>query len=211
MLLGYVLALCLDAVAGLVAGEPEGWRARAVIDLLSSNAKAGGEGRWFITRLGELASKRANALGDQALILCDGGWCLPGEARVMPDIQDNDPIGAERWRELAGFAVVSTELSRRLDPTKELLKDLDGSPGSDASRMADNYRADGDACLQRRNRRHVGRFPDQPPCVSTSGSAGTEGRRSGSSPGCEVPSDTGRAPDCSVRHPRVVLPTGTRR
>ena len=128
LLLGYVLALCLDAVAGLVAGQPEGWRARAVIDLLSSNAKSGSEDRWFITRLGDLASKRVNALGDQALILCDDGWRLPGEARVMPDVQDDDPIGAKRWREHAGFAVVSTELSRRLDATSELLTDFDGSP-----------------------------------------------------------------------------------
>ena len=46
----------------------------------------------------------------------------------MPNIQDDNPIGAARWREHAGFAVVSTELSGRLDASGELLTDLDGSP-----------------------------------------------------------------------------------
>ena len=128
LLLDYVLVLCLDAAAGLVEGKPEGWRARAVIDLLSSTATASGEDWWFIARLCDLASERDNALCDQTLILCDDGWRLPGEARVMPDVQDDDPIGAERWRERAGFAVVSTELSGRLDATRGLLTDLDGSP-----------------------------------------------------------------------------------
>ena len=128
LLLNYVLGLCLDAVTGSVTRQPEGWRARAVIDLLSSTARAGGENWWFITRLRDLASERGNALGDQALILCEDGWRLPGEARVMPNIQDDDRIGAERWRDRAGFAIVSTELSGRLDATTELLKELDGSP-----------------------------------------------------------------------------------
>ena len=128
LLLDYVLGLCLDAVGGLVEGQPEGWRARAVIDLLSSTATAGGENWWFITRLCDLASERGNALGDQALILCEDGWRLPGEARVMPNIQDDDRIGAERWRDRAGFAIVSTELFGRLGATTELLGDLDGSP-----------------------------------------------------------------------------------
>ena len=127
-LLQYVLGLCLDAVYSLVAGPPEGWRARAVIDLLSSCAAAHGEDWWFITRLSALASQNGNALGDQALMLCDDGWRPPGQARVMPNIQDDDPIGAARWREHAGFAVVSTELSGRLDASRELLTDLDGSP-----------------------------------------------------------------------------------
>ena len=128
LLLDYVLDLCLDAVTGLVAGPPEVWRARAVIDLLSSTATVGGEHWWFIVRLRDLALERGNALSDQALILCDDGWRLPGDARVMPDIRDDDPIGAERWRDHAGFAVVSTELSGRLDATRELLTALDGSP-----------------------------------------------------------------------------------
>ena len=128
LLLDYVLVLCLDAVGGLIEGQPEGWRARAVIDLLSSTATAGGEDRWFIARLRDLASERGNALCDQTLILCDDGWRLPGEARVMPDVRHDDPIGAERWRDHAGFAVVSTELSGRLEAARELLTDLDGSP-----------------------------------------------------------------------------------
>ena len=128
LLLNYVLDLCLDAVTGLVAGQPAAWRARAVIDLLSSTATVGGEDWSFIIRLRDLASRRGKALGDQTLILCDDGWHLPGEARVMPNVQDEDPIGAERWREHAEFAVVSNELSGRLDTTRKLLTDLDGSP-----------------------------------------------------------------------------------
>ena len=115
LLLDCVLALCLDAVTGLVTRQPEGWRARAVIDLLSSTAPASGEDGWFRARLRDLASERGNALRDQALVLCDDGWRLPGESRVMPNVQDDDPIGAEHWRDYAGFAIVSNELSARLD------------------------------------------------------------------------------------------------
>ena len=128
LLLDYVLDLSLDAVTGLVDRQPEGWRARAVIDLLSSTATVGGEDWWFIVRLRDLASERGNPLCDQALILCDDGWRLPVEARVMPDVPGDDPIGAECWRDHAGFAVVSTELSGRLAATRELLTDLGGSP-----------------------------------------------------------------------------------
>ena len=127
LLLDFLLGLCLDVVTRLVTGPPEGWRARAVIDLLSSTAPAGGENWWFITRLRDLASERGNALGDQALILCEDGWRLPGEARVMPNVEDDDRIGAEQWRDRAGFAIVSTELSGRLDAAAELLGDLGGS------------------------------------------------------------------------------------
>ena len=128
LLLDNVLDLCLDAVAGLAEGQPESWRARAVVDLLSSTATVGGEDWWFIARLRDTASKRGNALCDQALILCDDGWRLPSEARAMPDVHGDDPIGAACWRAHAGFAVVSTELSGRLDATRELLTELDGSP-----------------------------------------------------------------------------------
>ena len=127
-LLQYVLGLCLDAVCNLVVGPPEGWRARAVIDLLSSSAAVHGEDWSFITRLSALASQNGNALGDQALMLCDDGWRPPDQVRVMPNIQDDDPIGAARWREHVSFAVVSTELSGRLEASRELLTDLDGSP-----------------------------------------------------------------------------------
>ena len=128
LLLDCVLTLCLDAVTGLVARQPEGWRARAVIDLLSCTAPASGEDGWFRARLRDLASERGNALRDQALILCDDGWRLPGDSRVMPNVQDDDRIGAEHWRDHAGFAIVSNELSARLDPTRELLRELGGSP-----------------------------------------------------------------------------------
>ena len=47
---------------------------------------------------------------------------------MMPNVQDDDRIGAEHWRDHAGFAIVSNELSARLDPTRELLRELGGSP-----------------------------------------------------------------------------------
>ena len=128
LLLESVLDLCMDAACETVAGQPEGWRARAVIDLLSSTATIGGEEWWLIAKLCDRASARGNALENKALVLCDDGWRLPGAARMMPDLQDDNPIGADRWREHAGFAVVSPELGGRFDAVKELLTDLYGSP-----------------------------------------------------------------------------------
>jgi len=128
LLLNFLFGLCLDVVTRLVSGPPEAWRARAVIDLLSSIAPAGGENWSFVTRLRDVASEQGKALCDQALILCEDGWRLATDARIMPKVQDDDRIGAERWRDHAGFAIVSAELSGRLDTTAKLLQDLDGSP-----------------------------------------------------------------------------------
>ena len=128
LLLDYVLDLCLDVVNGLVEQQPESWKARAVIDLLSSTETVEGEDWWFITKLRGLASTRDDPLAKQALILCDDGWRLPVEARVMPDVPSDGPVGAECWRDNAVFAVVSAELSGRLDATRKLITDLDGSP-----------------------------------------------------------------------------------
>ena len=57
---------------------------------------------------------------------------------MMPDIPDHNLIGAERWREYAEFAVVSTVLDGRQDAVEELLTKLDGSPSPDALRVAAN-------------------------------------------------------------------------
>ncbi len=127
MLLESVLDLCLDAVTELISEEPEDWRARAVINLLSSTGNVGGKGWQFMDRLHDRALERDNSLESQALVLCDDGWHIPGEARMMPDIDDN-LIGAERWREHAEFAVVSAALDGRQDAVEELLTNLDGLP-----------------------------------------------------------------------------------
>ncbi len=126
MLLESVLDLCLDVVTELISEDPEDWRARAVIDLLSSTGNVGGEDWRFMDRLHKRALERDNSLENQALILCDDGWHVPGEARMMPDLDDN-LIGTDRWRKHAEFAVVSTALDERQDAVEELLTKLDGS------------------------------------------------------------------------------------
>ena len=128
LLLESVLDLCLDAAAGLISEEPEGWRAQAVIDLLSSTAAVGGQSWQLMDRLHKRAAERDSALENQALVLCDDGWHVPGKARMMPDIPDDNLIGAERWRKHAEFVVVSTVLDGRQDAVKALLTKLDGSP-----------------------------------------------------------------------------------
>ena len=125
LLLENVLDLCLDAVSELVSEEPEDWRARAVIDLLSSTAEVGGNSWRLMDRLHQRAAERDSALENQALVLCDAGWHIPGRARMMPDIPDYDLISAERWREHAEFAVVSTVLDGRQDAVGALLTKLD--------------------------------------------------------------------------------------
>lgn len=127
LLMESVLDLCIDVAMWLISGEVECWRARAVIDVLSSTTTVDGWSLRIMDDILEQASKRGQALNNQALILCDDGWHLPGEARVMPDLRDDSPISIDHWREHAGFAVVSTELDGRLGAVKELLKALDGS------------------------------------------------------------------------------------
>ena len=98
-----------------------------MIDVLSSTAPVGG-GDWrFMDDLQERASEREGAFENQALILCDDGWCIPSGARMMPDIPDNTPIRAEQWRESADFAVVSRALDGRRAAVEALLSQLGGS------------------------------------------------------------------------------------
>ena len=123
-----VLDLCLDAVGDLVAGQAEVWRARAVLDILSSVTAVRGEQWSLVSKLCERAEARGWPLHEQALILCDDGWRTPGEARVMADISDDDSIGVDRWREHAGFALVSKELDGRKDAVRRLLENLEGKP-----------------------------------------------------------------------------------
>ena len=127
MLLESVLDLCLDAVTELISEGPEDWRAQTVIDLLSSTGNVGGKDWQFMDRLHDRALERDNSLESQALVLCDDGWHISGEARMMPDLDDN-LIGADRWRKHAEFAVVSNALDERQDAVEELLTKLDGLP-----------------------------------------------------------------------------------
>ena len=129
LLLEAVLDLCLDAVHGLAAGQPKRWRARAILDILSSLTVVGGEHWSLIEKLRERAVERDRPLDDQALILCDDGWRTPVDARVMPDIDSDDPIGVDRWREYAGFAVVSKKLDDRKGAIRKLINALGGKPG----------------------------------------------------------------------------------
>ena len=126
LLLDNVLDLCLDAVRGLAAGQPEAWRAGAVLDILSSMAPVGGEKWSLMDELRERAAERGRPLDDQALILCDDGWRTSGEARAMPALDDNDPVGVDRWRTSAGFAVVSKELDGREAAVDRLIDCLGG-------------------------------------------------------------------------------------
>ena len=123
-----VLDLCLDAVAELISGEKEHWRAWAAIDLLSSTADVGGEDWQVMDYLHKRASDRNNTLEDQALILCDGGWRKPGKARLMPDIPGDSAVNEEYWRGHAEFDVVSSAFDGRQDAVRRLIKQLNGSP-----------------------------------------------------------------------------------
>lgn len=125
LLLDIVSDLCLDMTKDLVSGEPEKWRAQAVIDILSSSAGEGVMNELLVKR----ATERGCALKEQALILCDDGWRVSNEARLL-DIPDGSPISASQWRECAQFSVVSSALDGRKSAVKKLIKQLNdnGSP-----------------------------------------------------------------------------------
>ena len=120
-LLENALDLCLDAVADLVSGgQPNDWQAKAVIDLLSSTTHADGLNQSITECLQARAMNRDCALDDLALILCDGGWHVPSEARLMPTIAEDCQVGRSYWREHAGFSVVSPVLDGRREAVKQL-------------------------------------------------------------------------------------------
>ena len=138
LLLEFVKELMRDVVEGLAAGDREPWRGRAVIDLLapipdspdanSDSPEAKKKGPRLTGTLRELRFANERPLDDQALILCDGGWCQAGVARTMPEIPADDPFGREEWRRQAGFDVASSGLDGRRDAVEALLRDLGGSP-----------------------------------------------------------------------------------
>lgn len=130
LLLEFVQKLMRDAVEELVARDPEPWRGRAVIDLLapvpdSSEAKKGPP---LTGALRELGFADERILDDEALVLCDDGWRLPGVVRTMPAIPDDDPFGEAEWRAQVGFAVASSALDERREAVEDLLRALGGSP-----------------------------------------------------------------------------------
>ena len=127
LLLEHVLDLCLDAVTGLTSGQPEDWRARAVVDILSSTAPVGGLDWYFTEELLDRASERDGTFDTQALILSDDGWCVPDEIRLIPTLSDDNPISVDQWRKHAEFAVVSTVLDGRRVAVQALIEKFGGS------------------------------------------------------------------------------------
>ena len=132
LLLEFVTDLVLDAVAELVKGPAEPWRARAVIDLLAqASASPPSDDPELMRRFRERAcdGDHLSPLEQVALILCDDGWCKPGVARTMPSVPADDPLGEAQWRVQAGFAVASSVLDERREAVENLLRSLGGSPG----------------------------------------------------------------------------------
>lgn len=137
LLLEFVTKLMRDAVEELVAGDPERWRGRAVIDLLAPvpdppeanpDEPEAKKGPPLTSTLRELQFANERPLDDQALILCDGAWRQLGAARTMPNIPVDDPFGEAEWRAQAGFAVASSALDERREAVEALLRVLGGSP-----------------------------------------------------------------------------------
>ena len=127
-LLATVLDLILDTVAYLVSAEPDGWQARAVIDLLSSTTIVGGQDFLLTDALDKRATERSEPLHHLALIHCDHGWCVSCQARTMPPIPSDAAIRADQWRNHAAFAVVSTALDGRRPAVEALVAKLGGTP-----------------------------------------------------------------------------------
>ena len=140
LLLEFLMDLVLDAVAGLVKGPAEPWRARAVIDLLAqARGSLPADDPKLMRRLRERARGRDHysSFEELALILCDDGWRKPGVARTMPNVPGKDPFGEAGWRAQAGFAVASSALDERREAVEVLLLSLGGSPSPTEREWAD--------------------------------------------------------------------------
>jgi hypothetical protein len=128
LLLQYVMDLALDVAAELAKGPTEGWRARAVIDLLASaDSPGGGDRPALMDRVRQRAEETGHDLDNAKLVLCDNGWQVAERARIMPDVPGDDPLGDDAWREVAGFDIVSSELDSRHAEVEALLTCLGGS------------------------------------------------------------------------------------
>ena len=126
-LLSTVLDLILDTVAYLVSATSDNWRARAIIDLLSSTASVGGQDVVLLDALEERATERGESLRDLALILSDRGWCVPHQARTMPPIPEDAAIRSDDWRSQAAFSIISKTLDGRQLAVETLVDKLGGS------------------------------------------------------------------------------------
>ena len=136
LLLEYVTDLGLDVAVHLAAGPAEGWRGRAVIDLLASAGVPGGGDRpTLMEQTRERADEAGRSIEGAKLILCDQGWRDAQSARIMPEV-DDDPLGDDRWRESAEFAVVSSELDGRRTDVEALLRCLGGDADPKAPEWA---------------------------------------------------------------------------
>ena len=139
LLLEFLKELMRDVVEELVAGDPERWRGRAVIDLLAPvpGSREAKKGPPLTSILRKLQFANERPLDHQALILCDGGWCQPSVARTMPSIPAVDPFGELKWRAQAEFAVASSALDERRQEVKALLRALGYSPDPKAKEWVD--------------------------------------------------------------------------
>jgi len=130
LLVDWILDLCLDVIADMAAGAADDRSGRAIVDLLSSATAISetGLGWSFLKQLHERSKERQSDLEELALIHCDSGWCLAKDARVMPAISVESPIGASIWRESAGFQVVSDSLGERRKAVVTIIEALSGRP-----------------------------------------------------------------------------------
>ena len=127
MLLECVVDLSLDAIRELAAGEPEDVCGRAIVDILASHGEVGKTGKSMLSMLCDRAASGGTPLNEQLLLLCDGGWIASDDARLMPQVADGLVIGADKWRQAAMFAVLSSALEGRESEVDRLLKSLGGS------------------------------------------------------------------------------------
>ena len=70
---------------------------------------------------------RGTPLNEAQLILCDGGWAVATDTRLMPQIAEGLKIGGTEWRQQATFEVISSSLTGREEMVKSLLEGLGGS------------------------------------------------------------------------------------
>ena len=130
LLLELVTDLLLDAAIELVNQAPEPKGGRMVIDLLAraAGSRAADLDPCLTDRLRQRAQFQDRPLDQLALIFCDDRWCLPGDARTMPSVPEDDPLGRAEWRRQAGFTVVSCALDERRDALEAFVRSLKGSP-----------------------------------------------------------------------------------
>ena len=127
LLLDCLVDLSLDVLEDLAGGEPEEASGRAIIDILSSDSEVGKPGETMLVLLRNRAAERCAPLDRRGLILCDDGWAAPKTARTMPEVAEDLAIGAQDWRWVSAFRVVSPALDGRRCEVEAVLEEFDGS------------------------------------------------------------------------------------